>query len=32
MYLNQEGYADYLPVDIAVNALLVAVWNYIGNK
>nr|CAD7463332.1 unnamed protein product [Timema tahoe] len=32
MYCNQEGYADYLPVDIAVNGFLVATWNYIANK
>jgi fatty acyl-CoA reductase len=32
MYCNQEGYADYLPVDVAVSAMLVAAWHYIGNK
>lgn len=32
MYCNQEGYADYLPVDIAVNALLVCLWVYISDK
>lgn len=32
MYCNENGYADYLPVDIAVNAILVASWNYIYHK
>jgi len=32
MYCNQETYADYLPVDIAVNALLIVAWYYISNK
>jgi hypothetical protein len=32
MYCNQDRYADYVPVDIAVNGLLVAAWNYISNK
>ena len=32
MYCNQEGYADYMPVDIAANAMIVGVWNYISNK
>ncbi|KAL0122080.1 hypothetical protein PUN28_007091 [Cardiocondyla obscurior] len=32
MYCNENGYADYLPVDIAVNGLLLAVWNYIYFK
>ncbi|XP_069702748.1 fatty acyl-CoA reductase 1-like [Periplaneta americana] len=32
MYCNQEGYADYLPVDIAVNGILLATWNYIANE
>lgn len=32
MYCNENGYADYLPVDIAVNAILAASWNYIHNK
>lgn len=32
MYCNQQGYADYLPVDIAVNAVLVFAWNYVSNK
>jgi fatty acyl-CoA reductase len=32
MYCNQEGYADYMPVDIEVNALLVIAWIYISNK
>ncbi|GFG33603.1 hypothetical protein Cfor_03157, partial [Coptotermes formosanus] len=31
MYCNQEGYADYLPVDIAVNAALIFAWNYVSN-
>jgi len=32
MYCNENGYADYLPVDIAVNALLLAAWNFIYFK
>ncbi|XP_012344100.1 putative fatty acyl-CoA reductase CG5065 isoform X1 [Apis florea] len=32
MYCNDSGYADYLPVDIAVNAILVASWNFIYCK
>lgn len=32
MYCNENGYADYLPVDIAVNAILACTWNYIYNK
>nr|CAD7600247.1 unnamed protein product [Timema genevievae] len=32
MYCNQDGYADYLPVDIAVNGFLLATWNFIANK
>jgi fatty acyl-CoA reductase len=32
MYCNQEGYGDYLPVDIAVNGVLLAAWNFISNK
>ncbi|KAK7604008.1 hypothetical protein V9T40_004281 [Parthenolecanium corni] len=32
MYCNNEGYADYLPVDIAVNGLLIGTWNYVVNN
>ncbi|KAJ8687687.1 hypothetical protein QAD02_023481, partial [Eretmocerus hayati] len=32
MYCNEEGYADYVPVDIGVNAILGVTWNYIANK
>ncbi|OXU20686.1 hypothetical protein TSAR_013725 [Trichomalopsis sarcophagae] len=32
MYCNENGYADYVPVDIGVNAILAITWNYIGNK
>lgn len=28
MYCNNTGYADYLPVDICVNAILLAIWKY----
>nr|QVD39571.1 Fatty acyl-CoA reductase [Schistocerca gregaria] len=31
MYCDQNGYADYLPVDIAVNGIMIATWNYIAN-
>lgn len=30
MYCNNQGYADYLPVDIAVNGIILSTWNYIG--
>ncbi|GLH03062.1 Fatty acyl-CoA reductase [Gryllus bimaculatus] len=29
MYCNQKGYADFLPVDIAVNAIMICAWNFI---
>lgn len=32
MYCNNEGYADYLPVDIAVNGIILGTWNYIENE
>nr|XP_018914569.1 PREDICTED: putative fatty acyl-CoA reductase CG5065 [Bemisia tabaci] len=32
MYCNNKGYADYLPVDICVNGILLAAWNYMYNK
>lgn len=32
MYCDDRGYADYLPVDIAVNAILACSWNYISCK
>ncbi|XP_011495910.1 PREDICTED: putative fatty acyl-CoA reductase CG5065 [Ceratosolen solmsi marchali] len=32
MYCNENGYADYVPVDIAVNGILAITWNFIGNK
>ncbi|XP_011860548.1 PREDICTED: putative fatty acyl-CoA reductase CG5065 [Vollenhovia emeryi] len=32
MYCNENSYADYLPVDIAVNAILLGTWNYIYHK
>lgn len=32
MYCNKSSYADYLPVDIAVNAILVSSWNFIYCK
>lgn len=32
MYCNQNSYADYLPVDVAINAILVCSWNYIENE
>ncbi|XP_047097206.1 putative fatty acyl-CoA reductase CG5065 [Schistocerca piceifrons] len=31
MYCDQNGYADYLPVDIAVNGIMTATWNYVAN-
>lgn len=32
MYCNSSGYGDYLPVDYAVNGILVSSWNYVANK
>lgn len=32
MYCKGDSYADYLPVDVAVNALIVAVWDFCANK
>ncbi|XP_034234490.1 putative fatty acyl-CoA reductase CG5065 isoform X1 [Thrips palmi] len=29
MYCDSDTYADFLPVDIAVNGMMVATWNYI---
>ncbi|XP_059609547.1 putative fatty acyl-CoA reductase CG5065 [Phlebotomus argentipes] len=32
MYCDSDGYGDYLPVDIAVNCMLLATWNFIENN
>lgn len=32
MYCNENSYADYVPVDILVNAILACTWNYIYFK
>jgi len=32
MYCDNKGYADYLPVDITVNGIILLTWNYIANK
>ncbi len=32
MYCNSSGYGDYLPVDFAVNGILVCSWNYVANR
>ncbi|XP_076643125.1 putative fatty acyl-CoA reductase CG5065 [Halictus rubicundus] len=32
MYCNENSYADYLPVDMAVNAILVSSWNFVYFK
>lgn len=32
MYCDSDGYGDYLPVDIAVNCMLIATWNFIDNR
>lgn len=32
MYCNENGYADYLPADIAVNAILLCTCNFIYFK
>ncbi|BES94747.1 Male sterility protein [Nesidiocoris tenuis] len=31
MFCDNTGYADYMPVDICINALILAIWNYLGN-
>lgn len=30
-FTTTDGYGDYLPVDIAVNGMLIATWNYLEN-
>lgn len=32
MHCDERGYADYLPVDIAVNAILGCTWNFVYCK
>lgn len=32
MYCQSTGYGDFLPVDIAVNGMLVSTWNFIANR
>lgn len=32
MYCDSHGYADYLPVDIAVNVLMLATYDYLKHK
>ncbi|XP_050528205.1 fatty acyl-CoA reductase 1-like [Daktulosphaira vitifoliae] len=32
MYCDNKGYADFLPVDITVNGLLLFIWNYLENN
>ncbi|XP_050526790.1 putative fatty acyl-CoA reductase CG5065 [Daktulosphaira vitifoliae] len=32
MYCNNTGYADFMPVDIAINGILLFTWNYLENK
>lgn len=32
MHCNQDGYADYLPVDVAVSGIMLATWNFLGNS
>lgn len=32
MYCNGESYADYLPVDIAVNGMILCVYDYLTYK
>lgn len=29
---NPNGYGDYLPVDFAVNGILMGSWNFVANK
>uniref|UniRef100_A0A336LR38 Fatty acyl-CoA reductase n=1 Tax=Culicoides sonorensis TaxID=179676 RepID=A0A336LR38_CULSO len=32
MYCKQDGYGDFLPVDLAVNGVITSTWNFIANK
>lgn len=32
MYCNSDSYGDIVPVDLAVNGILVGSWNFIANK
>lgn len=32
MYCNSSSYGDYLPVDYAVNGIMVSSWNFVANK
>lgn len=32
MYCKQDGYGDFLPVDLAVNGIITSTWNFIANK
>lgn len=32
MYCNQTQHADFIPVDIAANAIAVCSWDYLTNK
>lgn len=32
MHCNSNGYGDYVPVDLAVNGVFIASWNFVGNK
>ncbi|XP_050526786.1 putative fatty acyl-CoA reductase CG5065 [Daktulosphaira vitifoliae] len=32
MYCSYDIYADFVPVDIVVNGMLLLVWNYLGNN
>ncbi|KAL0280988.1 UNVERIFIED_CONTAM: hypothetical protein PYX00_002124 [Menopon gallinae] len=32
MYCKQEGYADYIPVDVSASGLMVVSWNTVYNK
>lgn len=32
MYCNQEGYADFVPVDVVANALIACLWDAVASK
>lgn len=32
MYCSVDNNADFIPVDVVVNGMLLLVWNYLGNK
>ena len=31
MYCKSNSYADYLPVDVFINGIMIVAWNYLKN-